>query len=155
MDCFQFEWDHCGTIWCVLAEWLRVLDWCVWSAECGFQSRQAPRWHIMNMSFFLTHCLHWYTHCKFMGSLSWRAAKSTGLVCLISRVWVRLPVVALVSLSKIVCSNCVVLRMGHWAVGPVYLNWRVMAWAVKSTGFKLWCLISRVWVRIPVVTLAT
>ena len=33
--------------------------------------------------------------------------------------------------------------------------WRVMARAVKSIGFKLWCLISKVWVRIQVMTLAT
>ena len=36
-----------------------------------------------------------------------------------SRVWVRVPVVTLVSLSKTLNHNCFVLRMGRKAVGPV------------------------------------
>ena len=36
-----------------------------------------------------------------------------------SRMWVRIPVVTLVSLSKILNHNCFVLRMGCKAVGPV------------------------------------
>ena len=36
-----------------------------------------------------------------------------------SRMWVRIPVVTLVSLSKTLNHNCFVLRMGRKAVGPV------------------------------------
>ena len=35
------------------------------------------------------------------------------------RMWVRIPVAALVSLSKTLDHNCFVLRMGRKAVGPV------------------------------------
>ncbi len=51
-----------------------------------------------------------------------QADKSTGLKlwCFrLSRVWVRVPVLTLVSLSKTLNHYCFVLRMGRKAVGPV------------------------------------
>ena len=40
-----------------------------------------------------------------------------------------------------------------WARGHIHVACHGLA--VKSTRFKLWCLISRVWVRVPVLTLVS
>ena len=49
----------------------------------------------------------------------WLVHWTQALVFLISRVWVRVPVVTLVSLSKTLNHYCFILRMGCKAVGPV------------------------------------
>ena len=63
----------------------------------------------------------------------------TGLkFCQKTRMWVRFPVVALVSLSKTLNHNCFVLRMGRKAVGPMYYVMHVKepsALIVKKRGF--------------------
>ncbi len=64
------------------------------------------------------------SHCFQTCSLACRGRvdkshRTQALVFLISRLWVRVPVVALVSLSKTLNRYCIALRMGRKAVGPV------------------------------------
>ena len=53
-----------------------------------------------------------------MSWLSGKEHQTQALVFLINRVWVQVPAVTLVSLSKIF-NHCCVLRMGRKAVGPI------------------------------------
>ena len=52
-------------------------------------------------------------------ALSGQEHRTQAPLYLISRVWVRIPIVTLVSLSETL-NQCFILRMGCKAVGPVY-----------------------------------
>ena len=64
-----------------------------------------------------------YVGCRVVAERSSLPDSSSGVS---SRMWVRIPVVTIVSLSKTLNHNCFVLRMGRKAVGPVCCVMHVM-----------------------------
>ena len=95
--------------------------------------------HITSIGIFSQNVLY-YQQMQRGVVAEWLAYRTQALVFLISRVWVRVPVVTLVSLSKTLNHYCFILRMGCKAVGPVCCVMHVKehrALIRKEKGFAL------------------